>query len=124
MEGRCGLNAPVVDANFDPATQSIDLPVTVDAIVSDADTEVLFLDTGSSTSSGCGLNQSFSYAWSFATQPLDSTGTFADAHAASTTFTANTDGSYSVQLVVGDGTTSGESGNGTTSRSFPYEVAP
>jgi len=29
-----------------------------------------------------------------------------------------------VQLVVGDGTTSGESGNGTTSRSFPYEVAP
>ena len=124
VEGRCGLNAPVVDANFDPATQSIDLPVTVDAIVSDADTEVLFLDTGSSTSSGCGLNQSFSYAWSFATQPLDSTGTFADAHAASTTFTANTDGSYSVQLVVGDGTTSGESGNGTTSRSFPYEVAP
>jgi len=126
--GRCGLNAPFVDAHFDPLSpQPVGTVVTGTSLASDADIETLTLipatpDPG--TSSGCGLNQTLSYAWSFASTPPLSAASLAPPDAAITHFTPDVAGNYSVKLVVGDGTTSGAAGDGKASATFPYTATP
>jgi len=128
VSGRCGLNAPFVDAQFDPLPpQAVGTVVTGTSLATDADNETLMLfpatpDPG--TSSGCGLNQTLSYAWTFASKPGTSLATLAPPDATVTHFTPDVAGAYSVQLVVGDGTTSGVAGNGKTSATFPYTAGP
>src|SRR5882724_1850452 len=126
--GRCGLNAPFVDAHFDPASPSrVGTPVTGTAIPSDADNDTLLLTLATpdpGTSEGCGLNQSFSYAWSFASVPGGSAASLVPPDAGNSTFIPDLTGAYSVQLVVGDGTTSGAAGDGKASETFPYSAGP
>ena len=126
--GRCGLNAPVVDAHFDPvSTSPVGSPVAGTAIPSDADNDALVFTLATpdpGTSAGCGLNQTFSYAWSFASRPDGSLATFVAPDAEVTHFTPDVAGTYSVKLVVGDGTTSGAAGDGKASETFVYTAAP
>jgi hypothetical protein len=64
-------------------------------------TSIVTLDASGSSDSNAG---SISYAWSFTSRPTGSTATFSDASAVSPTFTADTNGSYVIELVVNDGT--------------------
>jgi hypothetical protein len=126
--GRCGLNPPFVDAHFDPLSpQAVGTVVTGTSLSSDADNATLTLiratpDPGTST--GCGLSQTLSYAWSFASTPPLSAAALAPPDAAITQFTPDVEGDYSVQLVVGDGTTSGAAGDGKASATFLYTATP
>ena len=126
--GRCGLNAPFVDAVFQPLSpQRAGTAVTGTSLATDKDNDTLKFfpvtpDPG--TSGGCGLNQTLSYAWSFASNPTASVATLAPPDATVTHFTPDLAGDYSVRLVVGDGTTSGAAGDGKSTQTFVYTASP
>jgi len=126
--GRCGLNAPGVNATFAPPSPS-PAPVLVVATADPHDDDNATLvfhpppapapDPG--TSDGCGLDQSFSYLWTFVSKPNTSPAVFAPPDAKVSRFTADLVGNYEIELVVGDGTTSGANGDGKNSDQFLYE---
>ncbi|TMB04445.1 MAG: hypothetical protein E6J64_12705 [Deltaproteobacteria bacterium] len=112
VEGRCGRNMPVA-AFVLPANAAPDTTLTVKTTGNgpgldtfDPDNAVLDL---TAPTTGCGLNQTLTYAWAFTSTPdpllhfepnSGSPGFFGTASIE--TFTPTVDGVYSVQLVATD----------------------
>jgi len=127
--GRCGLNAPTVNATFAPSSGSVGTLVDATAVPSDDDNVIVEFtpaddpshDPGTST--GCGLDQAFTYLWSFTHRP-DPNAVLSPPDSQVSHFTPKVDGTYVVKLVIGDGTTSGVNGDGTTESEFSYVVSP
>ena len=131
--GRCGLNAPLVNATLTPPSGLAAAPVAVTATADaqDTDNETLVFTTAATpaddpgTSTGCGLDQTFTYLWTLLTVPTtDSTAVIAPPDALVAQFTADKAGSYEIELVVGDGTSSGTNGDGKATNQFLYEATP
>ncbi|MBS2022771.1 MAG: hypothetical protein JST92_10195, partial [Deltaproteobacteria bacterium] len=94
----CGTASPVIGTIAQATPASAPNPgqqVTVSSTVTDAD------DTCKATGAP---NQKQTYAWTFKARPSDSQAFFEDPTAATATFTADTAGTYQLQLIVTDET--------------------
>lgn len=88
----CGSSPPVVASiGFGPAAPTVGSGVSVNAVVLDAD-----------TGPGCGLAESFRYAWALVSVPPGSVAALTSATSPVTGFTPDVSGIYTVRLVVTD----------------------
>ena len=117
--GRCGTNVPFADAVFTASSVQVGTLIGINATTSsDADNDVLAFALDN-TSTGCGLQQRFTYAWfvqaapsGSAAQVLPGTG------AAQFTFTPDFPGGYDLALHVTDDTAA-PAGPKTGTKIFP-----
>jgi len=104
--GRCGTNVPFADAIFTATSVQVGTLIGIDATTSsDADNDTLTFLPATNTSTGCGLQQQFAYAWSVQAAPSGSTAQVQPVPgAAQFTFTPDMPGSYDLELQVTDDT--------------------
>ncbi len=89
----CGASAPAVVATASSLNPVIGQAVTLTAVGTDAD-----------NGSGCGLGQTFTYAWAILSRPAGSTAALSSATVAAPGFTPDVVGSYQFQVVATDST--------------------
>ena len=93
----CGASNPSIDTLAGPAVAiNAGDTVTLTSLVSDPDNV--------SQPAGCGLGQTFTWAWSMISRPLNSNAFIATPSAQNATFVADVVGTYQAQLIVTDST--------------------
>jgi len=113
--GRCGLNAPFADFDLSPGPipmTTVGTTLFADALApvassSDADNTELALVIGAPNpnfSTGCGLDQTLSFAWLLEQKPIGSAAVLSADSGRLTDFTPDVEGDYSLKLSLSDGT--------------------